>query len=1138
MRNTSAFLFISVFVLGAVPAEAQYNPGGWIQTPGWNMLLLEQTFGCGGGGAATMMGNWVAPYEMAEENPRAGDDWQIDFAEARSTGWGALNIGEDPTWVSSEWLETEEGLFINTGDQIDYNSIAGQLGMVNDNTVGIATTYIENFTGEPLEVQLCTASDDSIRVDVNDYIAVNNSVCRGSSVDCQERTCAELAPGMNKVTVYVWEGGGGWNFRLGVIDPLTGVRLDDISGEDFGIIFHGNGDDDALEGQVLDEAPGCFADQEIGGGEAQPFDLGGWIGTAGWNFILLDQADGCGGGGLVGMQANWLAPYDLGEEDPRAGEEWDIDFAAARSRGWTLTFLAALPTWLSSEFLTAEGLGIPVGDLVDYNAIAQSLGIANDNMVGIATTYIENTTDAPVGVDLCTASDDSIRVDINNFTVLVKNVCRGSSGDCQEITCTELAPGMNKVTTYVWEGGGGWNFRIGLKDPATGQLLSGALADAAGIVFHGTGADDELAGQVLDEAPGCDLVFNPGNGFPPIEEGANASGWIRSSAWNMLLLDQNGGCSGGGIARMAGQWVAPYNMAEENPRAGDEWEIDFLQAESMGWPGRFSNTPTWISLNYIRSLGNNLASADLVDFNSMASAVLNGTDNKVGIATTYIENLTGDPQLVELCTASDDSIRVDVNNYMAVNKSVCRGSGQGDCQERICAELAPGINKVTVYVFEGGGGWNFRLGLTDPVTGIRLDDVTGEDFGLIFHGTGEDDDLEGQVLEVEPECHFGEVIEPGDPGEPMNPLAAGVNPSGWIQSHAWNLLFPLLNPFGCGGGGAATMEGNWVEPYEMIDEDPQAGDAWPDIDFGFGLATGFDNGGMTEEPTWVSTAYIAEEFGVDLPAGDLVNFEDMTVVLSNSDAAPFVAPNDNVMGIVTTYVINNLAEPLPVDVCTASDDAITVHVNGELVTSVSACRGSGGNACQETGPAVLDPGLNRIRVQVWEGGGGWNFRLGLRESGDFQNLSDGNELIEFLGADLDAEPGGPGNEICDNGVDDDEDGDVDCADADCAAAANCKEPPPPADPWFLRGDSDDNNLVNLTDAIFTLNYLFLGGGEPPCLDAADTDNNGLVQLTDAIFLLNYLFLGGRSPPEPANECGFDPEEPADGIGCETFSSCP
>ena len=124
MRNTSAFLFISVFVLGAVPAEAQYNPGGWIQTPGWNMLLLEQTFGCGGGGAATMMGNWVAPYEMAEENPRAGDDWQIDFAEARSTGWGALNIGEDPTWVSSEWLETEEGLFINTGDQIDYNSIA------------------------------------------------------------------------------------------------------------------------------------------------------------------------------------------------------------------------------------------------------------------------------------------------------------------------------------------------------------------------------------------------------------------------------------------------------------------------------------------------------------------------------------------------------------------------------------------------------------------------------------------------------------------------------------------------------------------------------------------------------------------------------------------------------------------------------------------------------------------------------------------------------------------------------------------------------------------------------------------------------------------------------------------------------
>ena len=192
-------------------------------------------------------------------------------------------------------------------------------------------------------------------------------------------------------------------------------------------------------------------------------------------------------------------------------------------------------------------------------------------------------------------------------------------------------------------------------------------------------------------------------------------------------------------------------------------------------------------------------------------------------------------------------------------------------------------------------------------------------------------------------------------------------------------------------------------------------------------------------------------------------------------------------------------------------------------------------------PAVLEPGLNQIMVQVWEGGGGWNFRLGLRESGGFANLSDGNDLVEFLGANVDGEPvapGGPDAEICDNGLDDDGDGDADCADADCADALNCQEPPPPAGPQFLRADSEGNGLVNLTDAIFTLNYLFLGGREPSCLDASDSDNNGLVQLTDAIFLLNYLFLGGGAPPAPTNEGGLDPEEPADGIGCERFTGCP
>jgi len=95
----------------------------------------------------------------------------------------------------------------------------------------------------------------------------------------------------------------------------------------------------------------------------------------------------------------------------------------------------------------------------------------------------------------------------------------------------------------------------------------------------------------------------------------------------------------------------------------------------------------------------------------------------------------------------------------------------------------------------------------------------------------------------------------------------------------------------------------------------------------------------------------------------------------------------------------------------------------------------------------------------------------------------------------------------------------------------------PAGPRFRRGDPDNNGAIQLTDGIFILNFLFLGGADPICFDAADADNNGSVQLTDGIFILNFLFLGGEAPPAPGLDCGEDPAEPDDGLGCETFDSC-
>jgi hypothetical protein len=81
---------------------------------------------------------------------------------------------------------------------------------------------------------------------------------------------------------------------------------------------------------------------------------------------------------------------------------------------------------------------------------------------------------------------------------------------------------------------------------------------------------------------------------------------------------------------------------------------------------------------------------------------------------------------------------------------------------------------------------------------------------------------------------------------------------------------------------------------------------------------------------------------------------------------------------------------------------------------------------------------------------------------------------------------------------------------------------------FRRGDANADRVLDLADAIYTLDALFRGGPPPPCADAADADDNGRWNLTDPIFTLGHLFRGGPSPPAP-EACGGDPT--ADGLGC-------
>jgi len=107
-------------------------------------------------------------------------------------------------------------------------------------------------------------------------------------------------------------------------------------------------------------------------------------------------------------------------------------------------------------------------------------------------------------------------------------------------------------------------------------------------------------------------------------------------------------------------------------------------------------------------------------------------------------------------------------------------------------------------------------------------------------------------------------------------------------------------------------------------------------------------------------------------------------------------------------------------------------------------------------------------------------------------------------------------------------------------------------PRFVRGDANASGRIDIVDATFILEYLFRGGAEPPCLDAADADDSAAVgprthesvNVSDAVAILRWLFVTQRPLPPPTarvalevgDSCGTDPQI-RDGLGCAAFPLC-
>ena len=89
---------------------------------------------------------------------------------------------------------------------------------------------------------------------------------------------------------------------------------------------------------------------------------------------------------------------------------------------------------------------------------------------------------------------------------------------------------------------------------------------------------------------------------------------------------------------------------------------------------------------------------------------------------------------------------------------------------------------------------------------------------------------------------------------------------------------------------------------------------------------------------------------------------------------------------------------------------------------------------------------------------------------------------------------------------------------------------------FIRGNANGDAVVDLSDAVFIIRYLF-AGAQAGCLKAMDANDDGILDLADVVRLLDALFVSAWPLPAPSLACGQDPT-PDDLTCLEGSVACP
>jgi M6 family metalloprotease-like protein len=64
---------------------------------------------------------------------------------------------------------------------------------------------------------------------------------------------------------------------------------------------------------------------------------------------------------------------------------------------------------------------------------------------------------------------------------------------------------------------------------------------------------------------------------------------------------------------------------------------------------------------------------------------------------------------------------------------------------------------------------------------------------------------------------------------------------------------------------------------------------------------------------------------------------------------------------------------------------------------------------------------------------------------------------------------------------------------------------------YVPGDANADGMANSADAVYLINYLFIGGSPPNPMAAGDVNGDCIINSSDVVYLINYLFIGGPAP---------------------------